>query len=493
MGTLPQSVAHQVFPSPALRRPFGVDLAPPRQPYFTLIPAVLALTGIASWTMADEPGLLLSMVVATLISLFSLWDWLFNHAPTRFSTLLGMTLLVGYGAGALNTWITLPRGGLTLGEVVGLDDAVLTRGLAAVLISSACLYFLGEIFERPLFGREFRFHIDTRTRALIYAGTVAMILGYLTHQLEIGGPVAAGGHVSVPGLFLSWLYTPLTAIAVVNFLDARRRVDKVLGGLSALVLLVLLSLTGRRVIIYTAILLLLVMALVGFRWREKVFRNVLVILALAVVMVATSLTFMLLRIAAAVPHQSHTVRNRIEVAGRLVQRGGAFELAGRATQTNFQTRTFVLSFLANILDSSSHKTPALGNDAAALAELAIPSVLDPDKKVDFTEETLVDQQFQLSYGDQPNSVLTAGATDFGLLGMILYPLLIVLAFRAFLAIAAKWFKTVPLMFATLCFINLMLQTEITMTGYFEALRDSLLFGTLVALFLALPAIKLRAS
>lgn len=493
MGTVPQSVPRQVFPSPALRRTFGVDLEPPRQPYFTLIPAVLVLTGIASWTMADEPGLLLSMVVATSISLFSLWDWLFNHAPTRFSTLLGMTLLVGYGAGALNTWISLPRGGLTLGEVMGLDDAVLTRGLAAVLISSACLYFLGEIFERPLFGREFRFHIDTKTRALIYAGTAAMLLGYVTQQLTIGGAVAAGGHVSVPGTFLTWLYTPLTAIAVVAFLDAQRRVDKVFGAFSALTLLVLLSVMGRRVIIYTSMEVLLVMALVGFRWREKVFRNVLVILVLTVVIVAASLTFMLLRIAATVPHQSHTVRNRIEVAGGFVQRGGAFELAGRATQTNFQTRTFVLSFLANILDSSSHKTPALGNDAASLIELAIPSILDPDKKVDFTEETLVDQQFQLSYGDQPNSVLTAGAADFGLLGMILYPLLVVLACRAFLAIAARWLKTTPLMFAALYFIYLMLQTEITLTGYVEALRDALLFGTLLAMFVALPKIRLRAS
>jgi hypothetical protein len=494
MGTLPQFVPHSTLP--ALTRTFGVDLEPPRQLYFAFIPAILALTGIVSWAMGDEAGMVLSMVVATAVSLFSLWDWIFNHAATRFSTLLGMTLLFGYGAGALNTWITLPRGSLSLATAMGSDEGVLTRGLAAVLMSSACLYFLGEIFERPIFGRDFRFQIDARTRFLIYAGTMAILIGYATHQMGIGGAAGGGGHVSVPGAFLSWLYPPLTSIAVVSFLTARRTIDRVLGGLAAFALLLVFSVMGRRITIYTSLEVLLVMGLAGFRWREKSVRNVLVILALAAVMIATSLTFMLLRIAGAtVTRGTVTVGRRFEIAHKMVQKGGAgaFEQAGEATQTNFQTRTFVLTFLATILDASAHQTPALGQDALALAEQAIPSVLDPYKKTSFSEEGLVNQQFQLSFPDQPNSVLTAGATDFGLLGMILYPLLLVLALRVLLAIAARWLKPVPLMIATLYFIYLMLETEITLTGYFEALRDTVLFGTLVAIFLALPRIRLRAS
>jgi hypothetical protein len=488
MATAPQSVPQQIFPAPVLKRTFGVDLAPPRQAYFAFIPAVLALTGIISWTMADEPGLVLSMVVATAISLFTLWDWLFNHGPTRFSTLLGMTLLLGYGAGALNTWITLPRGGLTLGEVVGLDEAVLTRALAAVLMSSACLYFLGEIFERPIFGRDFRFHIDARTRALIYVGTLAILVGYATKSLTIGGVTSSGGHVSVFGTFLSWLYPPLTAIAVVAFLDAHCRADKILTGLSALVLLTLFSIMGRRIIIYTSMEVVLVMGLVGFRWRERLFRNILVMLALAGVMIATSLTFMLIRIAS-ITTRGTSVTQRIQAANKMVRKGGAYKKATAVTQSNFQTRTFMLTFLASVLDA----TPAFGQDAASQIELVIPSVLDPDKDTSFTEEAFVDQQFQMGFGDQPNSALTAGATDFGLLGMMLYPILIVVAVRILLTIAARWLTMVPLIFASLYFIYLMLQTEITLTGYAEAVRDTLLFGTLLSMFLAMPRFRLRAS
>lgn len=457
---------------------------------------MLALTGIVSWTMGNELGMVLSMVVATAVSLFSLWDLIFNHSAIRFSTLLGISLLFGYGAGALNTWITLPRGGLSLATAMGSDEGVLTRGLAAVLMSSACLFFLGEIFERPLFGRDFRFQIDARTRVLTYTATLAILLGFATHQLAIGGAAGGGGHVSVPGVFLAWLYTPLTAIAVVAFLTAQRPVDKVLGGLTALVLLLLFSVMGRRITLYTTMEVLLVMGLAGFRWREKPVRNVLVILVLAAVMIAGSLTFILLRIAGSTGRRANeTTEKRFVGAGKLVQKKGvgAFKQAGQATQTNFQSRTFVLTFLATILDASSHHTPALGQDAVTLTQMAIPSVLDPYKNTNFSEEGLVNYQFQLDFPDQPNSILTAGATDFGLLGILLYPLLLVLALKAVLALAARWLPPVPLIFASLYFIYLMLLTEITLTGYMEALRDTILFGTLIAMFLALPSVKLRAS
>jgi hypothetical protein len=241
---------------------------------------------------------------------------------------------------------------------------------------------------------------------------------------------------------------------------------------------------------------LLVMGLAGFRWREKPVRNALVILVLAAAMIAGALTSMLFRIAGETGHHAKdTVGKRLQVAGKLVQKKGvgAFEQASEATQTNFQSRTFVLSFLAKILDASSHQTPALGQDALALAEEAIPSVLYPSKNPNFSEEGLVNQQFQLDFPDQPNSILTAGATDFGLLGIILYPLLLVLALKAVFAVAARWLPPVPLIFATLYFIYLMLLTEIALTGYLESLRDTIVFGTILAMFLALPSVKLRAS
>lgn len=488
MATAPQSVSFPVLqPRP---RVLGADLAPARQVYYMFIPGLLFFIGILTWIMGDEQGMVVAGFVGTMVAVFTLWDWLFRHAPTRFSTLLAMSLLLGYAMGAINTWITLPRGTLTIAELMGLGEGALARGMAAVLFSTATLYFFGEVFEKPVFGRDFRFDVTHRTRQLIYVGTLAMLAGYASHSLSIEGAASAEGHVSIPGLFLNWLYPPLASLAVAAFLTAHTKRERVLTGLSSLVLLAMFSLMGRRISIYTSMEILLVMGLVGFRWRGRLFQKIVVISVFGAVIVTGALTFMVLRIAGGLnPQKQLTVAKRIEVASKLVQKGGAYAQATKATQQNVQTRTFVLAFLANVMDAASRQTPALGRDAYNLSASAVPSIILPNKGFP-PEEALVDQVFGLSYGDQANSILTTGATDFGFIGVMIYPLILVFLLRATFDIIAKWFSTVTLMVVALSFICILLQAENILTGYLEVMRDAALFGAVVAIFMALPAFRL---
>jgi hypothetical protein len=491
MGTVPQ-VAQQIMFQPQARL-FGDDVAPPRQLYITFIPPLLTLTGILSWVMGDELGMVFAALVASAIGLFTLWNWLFREAPTRFSTLMAMSLLLGYGGGTLNTWITLPRGSLTVAALMELPQGVLARGMGAVLISTAPLFFLGELYEKPLFGRGFRLQIDKRTRTLIRIGTLGMLAGYATHSLAFQGPATGGGHVSVPGVFLTWLYTPLVAVAVGGFLTAEQKTDKLLDGLSSLILLLIFSVMGRRVTMYTVVEILFMLRLVGYRWKGSLARKALLVLGLGAIMIVCSLTFMLLRIAGASQRRGWmTIEKRVAVASKLVQKGGAYAIAAHATQSNLQKRTFVLSFFANVLDASSRKTPALGQDAFGMLQLSIPSAFYPGKNAYFSEEGLVDRQFDLSYGDQPNSILTAGATDFGFIGVIFYPLIAILLCRSVFNFIARWLRPTPLLFVALSFILMMLVTETTLSGYFEIVRNSGVFGLLLQFFMTLPVIKRHA-
>lgn len=488
MGAIPQTVVRPQFLPRT--RVLGAVLAPPRQLYLFFFPGILCFAGILSWAMSNETGMLLAAATASAIAVYSLWDWLFRHSATRFSTLLGMTLLLGYAGGFLNTWLTLPRGSLTVAGVLGLNSRVLAHGMGAVLMSAGTLYFIGELLEKPLFGRDFLFFVSNRTRVLVYIGTLAVIGGYATRSLDLGGgAVNTASRVSIFGLFLSWLYGPLTSIAIVAFATARGRIHKVLSGLSSLILLIMFSVVGRRASVYTSIEILFLLGLSGFRWKERILRKILLILALVGIVIGCSLTFMLLRISGGFTPRKHiTMARRIEVARGLVQKGGAYTLAAKTTEQNVETRTFVLAFLANVLDASSRMTPALGQDAANLFGSAVPHVILKNK--DFpSEEQLVDQQFGFSYGDEANSVLTAGATDFGFAGMILYPLIIVFLYKVEIGILEKWLKPVPLMFVALSFIYFMLQTETTLTGYFELLRDSALFAGALTLFLSFPAFR----
>jgi len=489
MGSAPHAIPELFYLPPG--RALGDDLAPPRTAYFITIPVLLGLVGLSSWLLGDDFGFVLSCLVGTVVGSYTLWGWLFRRQPSRFSTLMAMGLLLGYCGGALNTWITLPRGGMTLTEAMGYAPGVLARGIGAVLLSAAALYFIGEIFEKPIFGKDFHFTVDGRTRNLVCLGALAMIGGYAMHFLAFQGPNSAGGHLNPAGAFLEWFYSPVTAIAVVAFLTAPHWKARIFCGGAATILLLLFTVMGRRNSVYTAVEIVLVVGLSGYRWQGSAIRKILMIGGLAAIVVVCSLTYMLLRIAgwSAAHRQQVTVAKRIEVAGKLVQKGGAVALAGSSTQINLQTRTFVLGFMANVLDGSMQKTPARGADAIQQIKVAIPRILYPDK-VPFAEEEMVDELFGFGYGDQANSILTAGATDFSLIGVLVYPLLIVGIYRIVFDLASKFFGIVPMMFIALSMIYTIMQTEHSVTGYFELLLVAPFFGLAIALFMALPVMKL---
>jgi hypothetical protein len=230
-------------------RLLGEDYAAPRPVYFTHIPAILMLTGLGAWIASNELAMVLAATVASLVAGYLLWDWLVREGPTRFSTIYAMTILLGYGLGALNTWFTLPRGGLSLSAFMGADEGVLARGMAAVLLSASFLCFLGELYERPLFGREFRIPLDQRTYTLIYVGTLAIIAGYFAHVLDFGGSTSSGGQQSVASALLGWVFAPLVALTVAVFFAASKGLPKLLTGICTLILCALVMTVGRRVVI----------------------------------------------------------------------------------------------------------------------------------------------------------------------------------------------------------------------------------------------------
>src|SRR5271169_83537 len=164
---------------------------------------------------------------------------------------------------------------------------------------------------------------------------------------------------------------------------------------------------------------------------------------------------------------------KIEVAMTWVEDGTAFKRATEANQSNVRKRTFVLGFFADVLEGSSRSTPALGGDLVGLASMAVPRVLYPDK-VGFGEEGLVDETFGLTYGDAANSILTGGATEFGLLGVFVYPLFAVWLMRFSIEILARFLKPLPVSIVALGAIFMLLQTEDTITTYWVTIRNEIL-------------------
>ncbi|HZD47103.1 MAG TPA: hypothetical protein VE178_00030 [Silvibacterium sp.] len=492
IGTRSPSVLFDLPPSGS--RLLGEEFAPPRAVYLSHIPALLLLTGLITWIAGNDTAMVLAAAVGAAVALYMLWDWLLREGPTRFSTLLAMALLLGYGLGAVNTWLTLPRGGLSIAQYLGGDEGILARGMAAVLFASALLCFIGELYERPLFGQKFRIPLDQRTYLFIFSGTVAVVVGFFTHMIGFMGIVqgSAGEQQNPVSALISGMFPPLTALTIAVFLAVRERFVKLSIGACALVLCVLLMLTGRRSLIYTAMLVLFTLRLTGYRLKGTSLKKILLLAGLGSFLAVGVTVFMLLRLAGWQSHTTNTTLiNRIQIAMSWVEDGSALDRATEANQANAQKRTFVLGFFADVLEGSTGHTPALGKDLAGYTSLAIPRVFNPDKDVYFTEEALVDSQFALTYGDSANSILTNGATDFGILGVLGYPLLLVLMYRFCMNVVSRFLPPLAVSFIALALLLSLLQTENHIEAYLDTIRSVIIFAFIFFMFSRLPAFRLQ--
>jgi hypothetical protein len=167
--------------------------------------------------------------------------------------------------------------------------------------------------------------------------------------------------------------------------------------------------------------------------------------------------------------------------------------ATEANQSNAEKRTFVLGFFADVLEGSSQRTPGLGRDLAEYVGSVVPRVINPEKDLSFGEESFADELFGLTYGDAANSILTNGAVDFGLLGVIAYPLLIVAIMRFSVEALSRFLPALPMAIITLGAIFSVLQTETATSAYFISIRNEIIFAIVLLIYSRLPKFGLRKA
>src|SRR5277367_916694 len=212
MSTL-QSLSPQTFNSAAKvnQRPLGSDFPPQSQVYLFYLPVLLVLCAIAIWIAPTNATFVLGGLVGGLVGAYILLDIVFREAPLRFTTLYAMTLLVGYNLASFNSWLTLPRGGLTLAEFYSRDPANLARAMAACMASAALLLATGQVFESPLFGREYRLRFDFAV-PIGFVSVGLLIVGYATGRLGYMGITLSGtGRESALADLIMWWSIPAFA------------------------------------------------------------------------------------------------------------------------------------------------------------------------------------------------------------------------------------------------------------------------------------------
>jgi hypothetical protein len=435
--------------------------------------------------------LMFGSVALALVSIYLFYGLAVQQAPLRVTTLLVSTLGLGYGLGAANTWFTLPRSGMGLGEFLHKDPAALTHTMGSILVSMAVLLAVGEYAERPIFGEDFELIFPPQSIVFITAGVAIIVVAYIKGSLTfMGADVGAEGHLSIFASFAGWLVNTLVAITFVAALNAKSTLLKVYLGVLTLMQFVMLIPLGRRTMIFAVLLCMISLRLGRFRFNWSWPKRIVVGILLAGTLYITSIGFFYLRLAGYASGRQHLgLVERVTLAISYFH-NKSFSEVQQTFSKNVQGRTFILGFLAELEDYSQHFTPGLGRDLQGQIEEAIPSALDPGKNRFFEEEGLDNELFGSSYLDEANSILTGGATDFGLLGMIAYPLLICWVVRSFFEFLGQALPTFVATFIITAAMGGLLQPESAITAYFVLIRNGILFGSVVWFFMALPAFRL---
>jgi hypothetical protein len=256
-------------------------------------------------------------------------------------------------------------------------------------------------------------------------GDISFMGVYLNEELRRISPIGALCFIMIP--ILATISAAVYFDSHFQFIKSRR-----LFLILAFILCVSLVPLGRRVLIYTLILILFLRGphiIKKVRKRETgVFHILLILLITSVIIFYCFRVFYAFRIAVstmAVEKKPPTMEI-IPHAVDLFQSSPGQAAIHEKLVKNISYRFFILSYLAGLIAAHhEHETPFLGELKHALA-LAIPSFIYSKKaQLPPTPENFVHPSLGLPVFDGPNTIIISGLNDMGWIGMIIYPIGIV--------------------------------------------------------------------
>lgn len=455
-------------------------------------PSLLAASAILLWIAPTNLVTGISSAIAAIIGCLMMWEFLFLNRVIRLSVLCAMGLVIGYGAGTLNSWMTLTQGPIPLASAAGQTVPELANGVAAALMGCAVLLFLGELLETPVVTIDEQLSITRGVKYVIFVNFAIIVIATAIGDFHQGGIRAAGSHhAGVLEVFLSFLLSPTVVLATIALLIEEENAQRyLLGGIT--VFLWLLQVTqGRRDLVYPALVTIGLARYFGYKWGRFGWRRIVLLAAGIVFLFFGVLTYQLMRLAGSASPQ-HSIVAEGQKVGEWLQQGRAWKIATASSVQNVKGRTLIVPFLSDMLYRERTASPAYGKDLLLQLEVSIPSVIFRNKP-DIVEETLASRTFGVFYPDESNSLFTAGALDFGIWGVLIYPIVTLLLFSTFLRFIKGQFSYEVFIFVSILFIDTAIAAETQQNAYFGVMRDSFIFAGFLYLISRLPIFRWERS
>ena len=405
--------------------------------------------------------------------------------PARYWSLCGLhggAVLVSYYGGALFTLVTFGTDEIIQSGYTTHADPSLIFFAAVLIALYAMVLELFGLYEHTHWRELFRTLPDVSINRAV-AAMLLIAMASLQAYLLITGRVSFQGFDTTvtggtPALeqLATRLSLPILGVCGYILGDRERRFGMTLVWLCVILIpleLVWTTSFGRRALIYSFT------AMVGaFFWsRGSITLNLKAILlvagGLAAIYVLSNL-FITIRLSQdpITARMSQTMFDHLGSAADTAQ-----SMRAKILQTHFrnlQTRFFVIGYLSDLIAGTRPGSALVGLGLVTSIALIIPSVIFPGKARFFAEfgkdESLINPSFGLPITDNAVTGLTMAYADFLWLGVVIYPVvmlvLAILISKIVLFMKDQVLRVYCMIFGLVLFMT----TEETMTFYFVGLR-----------------------
>jgi len=439
--------------------------------------------------------LMLAVVASGLFCLHELLRVITRPTALRFSEILSISILLGYGIGTViylmqsQTEIAtgLQHGGLYF------NQRSLGLAFAAVLFSSAFLY-LTSAWETPKRDLAAIAELSTpKAERLVWLGLALVLIALYSGQIAYMGTVTStSGRISALGALATLVTPPLVPYTLALATGERPFVKRlVLWGTAALLVSVTLVL-GRRFLLYILVLSAMVFFVRPYRLSLRRLGWTALLGGIAAILLYFGFNFfMALRLS--VWHLGEDAGLWAQISAALSILGGEQSTeVGEILAENLETRTFILSYFAGLVGISSGSVPTLGRELLYSIQMAVPSLLMPGKTTDLppAPEDLIHPLYGISVFDGPNTIVVAGYDDFGFIGAALYPVGLAILYAGYYFGVSRIIRSKPIRVLVLfALIFQLLYIEQSLTGNLVVLRDLTILVTLFWMLMHAPAVR----
>lgn len=421
--------------------------------------------------------------VGSAVSLYAAFLVVFRLRQFRITWILADGLLLGYSLGSFNTVVRLALQGSTVAVQFARPQADLSIALAATLAVSAFLFFVGGAAEKAV--RIDPSILNRSDLVFVWLGLATVLAAFATGTVGYMGTVADDQHrVSMLGEIAGLWAPALPAATVFLFPKCTKGLSRAACWLLLLATLVCLVPQGRRTLLYGALLAFVAFGRTG-GVGVPVWKRILPIIAALPLLYVGNMFFYAMRVSAWQAGSARLSLSELTTNAAGILRGGHDSTFERQIDENLRDRTFVLRYFSDLLAASWTHRPLYGRDLLYCIRTAVPSVLDPDKedvRQIGMEENLVNPEFGLNPIDEANSIITTGVSDFGVVGIFLYPLALSLAISAFVRRVAQNVPPIVNAMAVLAALDIMWQSEMSASVYLTLCRDLLVLALPLTIF-----------